>query len=245
MRRLLYIIRTINVLKTIWFNFKAFSFAVAKKFPVWLYGKVTFRSLTGKVVINRPISSGMIKIGKNDHYVDTAIQQCIWNVRGTVIFNGPAIFGHGSYVVVSDNATLEFGEREVYLGTNLKIFCFDRIVIGSNVRAAWDCQFMDTTFHYVQNLNRDGEIGPLTKPIILGEDIWVGNRTTFSKGAVVPSKTIIASNSLVNKDFSHIEPYTMLAGMPASVKATGLKRIFDLDIQREMDEKYHYVRTHL
>ena len=33
--------------------------------------------------------------------------------------------------------------------------------------------------------------------------------------------------------------------MPASVKAKGMKRIFDLDIQREMDEKYHYVRTHL
>ena len=70
-------------------------------------------------------------------------------------------------------------------------------------------------------------------------------RTTFSKGAVVPSKTIVASNSLVNKDFSNIEPYTLLAGMPASVKATGQKRIFDLDIQRELDEKYHYVRTHL
>ena len=104
---------------------------------------------------------------------------------------------------------------------------------------------MDTTFHYVQNLNRNGEIAPLTKPIILGEDIWVGNRTTFTKGAVVPDKTIVASNSLVNKDFSNIEPYTLLAGMPASVKATGMKRIFDLDIQREMDEKYHYVRTHL
>ena len=245
MRRLLYIIRTINVIKTLWFNFKVFPFAVAKKLPVWLYGKVTFRSLAGKIILNGPITSGMIKIGKNDYYVDTAIQQCIWTVRGTIIFNGPVSLGHGSYVVVSDNATLEFGAHDVYIGSNLKIFCFDRIVIGSNVRAAWDCQFMDTTFHYVQNLNKNWEIGPLTKPIILGEDIWVGNRTTFAKGAVVPSKTIIASNSLVNKDFSTIEPYTLLAGMPASVKATGIKRIFDLDIQREMDEKYHYVRTHL
>ena len=45
MRTLLYIIRTINVFKTLWFNFKVFPFEVAKKFPVWLYGKVTFRSL--------------------------------------------------------------------------------------------------------------------------------------------------------------------------------------------------------
>ena len=243
MRTLLYILRTINVIKTIWFNFKVFPFAVARKFPVWLYGKCTFRSLHGKIIINGPISPGMIKIGKNDLYVDTAIQQCIWTVRGTVIFNGPLSLGHGSYVVVSDNATLEFGSHDVYIGSNLKIFCFNRIVIGSNVRAAWDCQFMDTSFHYVQN--RNGEIAPLTKPIILGENIWVGNRTTIAKGAVVPDNTIIASNSLVNKDFSQIEPYTLLAGMPASVKATGQKRIFDLEIQREMDEKYNYVRTHL
>ena len=245
MRRLLYIIRTINLIKTLWFNFKVFPFAVAKKMPVWLYGKVTFRSLAGKIVINGPISAGMIKIGKNDFYVDTAIQQCIWTVRGTLIFNGPIIFGHGSYVLVSDNATLEFGGKDTYLGSNLKIFCFDRIVFGGNVRVAWDCQFMDTTFHYVQNLNRNGEIGPLTKPIVLGDNIWVGNRTTISKGAMVPSDTIIASNSLVNKDFSSIEPYTLLAGVPAAVRATGQKRIFDSEIQREMDEKYHYVRTHL
>ena len=58
MRHCLYIIRTINLFKTLWFNFKVFPFAVAKKLPVWLYGKVTFRSLAGKSSSTDPLVPG-------------------------------------------------------------------------------------------------------------------------------------------------------------------------------------------
>ena len=234
-----------NFVKTIWFNWKMFPAKEAWKLPIYLYGKTRFRSLAGTITINAPITSGMIKIGQNDYYIDTSVQQCIWTIRGTIVFNGPVNFGHGSYVLVSDNATLTFGTNGTYLGSNLKIMCFDRINIGDNVRIAWDCQFIDTSFHYIELLNKNGEIKSLTKSIIIGDRVWIGNRTTISKGSVIPSDTIISSNSLVNKDFSSINPFSMLAGCPASLKGTGLKRIFDEKRQSELDKEFNYSRTHL
>ena len=78
-----------RILKTIWFNWKVFPASMAWKLPVYLYGKTKFRSLKGTIKINGHIFPGMIKIGKNDYYVDTSIQQCIWTIRGTIIFKGP------------------------------------------------------------------------------------------------------------------------------------------------------------
>ena len=123
--------------------------------------------------------------------------------------------------------------------------CFENITIGDNVGVTWDCQFMDTSFHYIELLNKENQIRPLTKPIIIGDRVWVGNRTTISKGAVIPDDTIVASNSIVNKDFSLVEPYSMLAGSPASVKGTGFKRVYDERKQKELDSKFNYDRTHL
>lgn len=233
-----------RIIKTVWFNYKMFPLNIAKKLPVYLYGKTTFRSTAGTVIINGPVSPGMIKIGKNDYYVDTSIQQCIWTIRGTIIFNGPINFGHGSYVLVSDNATLNFGS-DSYFGSNLKIMCFERISFGDTISCTWDCQFYDTSFHYIQLLNNDGEVKPLTKPISLANRIWIGNRTTISKGVAIPSDTIIASNSLVNKDYSSIEPNSLLAGIPAKVKVVGVARIYDERKQKELDNKFSYIRTHL
>ena len=234
-----------RILKTIWFNWKVFPLENAWKLPVFLYGKTQFRSLTRSIEINGRITPGMIKIGKIDFYVDTSIQQCIWTIRGTIVFNGPVNFGHGSYVLVSDKATLSIGTNVTYLGSNLKIMCFDKIHIGDNVRIAWDCQFFDTSFHYIELLQKNGEIKPLTKPILIGDRVWIGNRTTISKGSVIPSDTIICSNSLVNKDFSQIKPYSMLAGSPATLKGTGYRRVFDRKLEQELDKQFGYQRTYL
>ena len=234
-----------RLLKTIWLNFTMLPLKQAVKLPIWLFGKTTFRSLKGKIIIKGQVFPGMIRIGKNDSYIDTSVQQCIWTINGTIIFNGRLHFGRGSYILVSDNARLEFGTNGTYFGSNLRIMCFDHIVIGDTVRVTWDCQFYDTSFHYIEQLDKDCEIKPLTSPIKVGDRVWIGNRTTISKGAVIPNDTIISSNSLVNKDFSPIEPFCMLAGCPATIKAKGLKRIFDSKKQKEMDQQFNYSRTHL
>ena len=210
--KILHILFKTNLVKTLWFNWKMLPARQARHLPIWFYGKVTLRSTAGSVVIDGPVTPGMIKIGKRDYYVTTSIPQCIWTIRGAIRFRGPLSFGFGSYVMVSDGAELTFGSKGSYFGTGVKIICFNRIEFGNAVHVPWECQFMDTSFHYIEN-RASGEIPPLTRPIRIGTHVWIGNRTTFTKGAIIPDDTIIASNSLVNKDFSALEPYCLLAGV--------------------------------
>lgn len=235
-----------NIVKTIWFNFKMLPFHQARKLPFFIYGKMTMRSTEGKIILdtNGEVHPGMVKVGKNDYYIATSVQRTVWNIQGTLVIQGNTRFMMGSYLLVADKATLTIGGDEQIFGTNVRILCFDRITLGKNVRMAWDVQIMDSSFHYIELLE-DHSMPKLTSPVVLGDNIWVGNRTTISKGAAVASWTVVASNSLINKDFSNAEPYCLLAGSPAKVKATGMKRIFDEEKERELDAQYHYSRTHL
>ena len=47
------------------------------------------------------------------------------------------------------------------------------------------------------------------------------------KGTVIPDNTIVASNSLCNKNYSEIGEYILLAGSPAELKKKGCKRLFE------------------
>ncbi len=235
-----------NLIKTLLINFRMLPFRQAVKLPIYVYGKCIFRNYSGSLLLDTAkVYSGMIKIGKRDYYIATSKPQSIWNVEGTLIFKGAVSFAHGSYLLVARHATLSFGTGGTYCGTNFKVLCFERITIGDNVRMAWDVQIMDSSFHYTQAINKGNKISPLTKPIVLEGNIWIGNRTTIAKGAIVPQETIIASNSLVNKDFSDLEPYSLIAGSPATLKATGIQRIWDEARQRELDAQFGYTRTHL
>ena len=234
-----------NIIKTLMVNFCLLPWKQAIRLPIFVYGRFTLREHKGRIILKQPARAEMIIIGKKSSYVTTTVQRTIWTVNGTLVFGGPMKFAFGSYLLVTDNATLSFGTGGTYCGSNFKVFCFDKITIGDNVRMAWDVQIIDSSFHYTKNLNKDGYVAPLTKPILLESNIWIGNRSTISKGAVVPNETIIASNSLVNKDFSENPPYSLIAGSPATLKVTGIQRIWDDKIQKELDEQFGYIRTHL
>lgn len=234
-----------NIIKTITFNFKLLPFKDAIKMPIFLYGKVCLRNLDGSVEIRGRKYPGMIKIGANDWYVATHVPQCIWTVNGKIIFNGPVRFLQGSYVLVSHNATLEIGPKGVFMGSDLKIICFEHIKLGNNVGITWNIQIIDTSFHYLEHTDPNKVIKKLTSPIIIGDRVWIGNNTTISKGTILPDDTIVASNSLVNKDFSYLQPYSFLAGIPATLKTKGIRRVRDNERQKQLDKQFGYDRTHL
>lgn len=231
-----------NVIKTIWFNYKKLPFRQAAKLPVLIYRNVHFRDLSGSVVVNNA-RFGMVRIGYSTHYIATSVPRSEWTIRGKIVLNGPTRFFQGTYVLISDKATLTCGGIYNTFGTGCKIICFDKITIGNRVAVTWECQIMDTSFHYIQQA--EDKITPLTKKISIGNYVWIGNRTTISKGSVIPDESIIASNSLVNKDLSGNGSYCMFAGMPVKVVKEGVRRAWNETEEAELDEKFGYYRTHL
>ena len=234
-----------NVVKTIWFNFKMLPSRQAIKLPIFIYKNVHFRDLSGKVWVNNA-RSGMIRIGYSSHYVSTSVPRSEWTVRGKMVFNGPTRFFQGTYLLIADNAIFTCGGIYNTFGTGCKIICFDKITIGKRVAVTWECQIMDTSFHYIGQLGDElVDIPALTKEVIVGNYVWIGNRSTISKGAVVPDESIIASNSLVNKDLSENGSNCMFAGMPVKVVKKGIKRIWNETEESVLDKKYDYYRVHL
>lgn len=223
-------------------------FSQARKLPVFVYRNVHFRDLSGEILITeaRP---GIIRIGYPARYVATAVPYTEWILRGRIIFNGPTYFYRGTYVLVADHATLAFGRNLITCGSNTKIICFESITIGNRVGITWDCQIMDTSFHYLQERREEPaaipDSKPLTQKIIIGNYVWIGNRTTISPGSVLPDQSIVASNSLVNKDFSAEGPYCLYAGIPASVVKRNIQRVWNKGEEVALDMRYHYPRTHL
>mgnify|MGYP006145765221 CR=1 FL=1 len=49
------------------------------------------------------------------------------------------------------------------------------------------------------------------KPIVIGNDVWVGANVVILDGVVIGDGAIIAANSVVNKD---VEPYSIVGGVP-------------------------------
>jgi len=214
----------INVWKTIYVNFTFLPFKQAIHFPVFIYGKVKVYDHSGKIVIEDRIRSGMIHLGRNTDKFSASKGSALINITGKLIFQGAA-------VVSVDYVLNIFGEciigKYAGLGGEVKICCWSKITIGKSVRIGFESQIFDTNFHYIRNIET-GRVDRRDRVVMIGNYCWIGNRTTLSKGTQLPDYSIVASSSLVNKNFgeSNVES-PLIVGQPANIVSSMRVRIFD------------------
>ena len=60
--------------------------------------------------------------------------------------------------------------------------------------------------------------------IFIGNDVWICNRYTILKGSYLPNRSIVSTNSLVNKNFKSEPNNSIYAGIPAKFIKTGYTR---------------------
>ena len=53
-----------------------------------------------------------------------------------------------------------------------------------------------------------------SKPIVIEDNVWIGERSTILKGVTIGKGAVVACNSVVTKD---VPPYTIVAGNPARI----------------------------
>ena len=214
-----------NWLMIFYLNFKCLPFKQARKLPIDIYRKIRITSLRGKILIDSTdIHRGMIKLG-GQHSEMFAISPCILDISGELVFEGYATIAVGCYLRVNDGAKLIFGDH-IVIGAYTRIMCYKHIEIGERSRVSWENQLIDSSTHYLKDI-KENVILERDSPIVLGRYNWVGNRCTIMKGVKTPDNTIVASNSLCNKDFSDIEEYSMIAGQPAKYVKSGIKRLLE------------------
>jgi len=113
------------------------------------------------------------------------------------------------------NAILHIGSNVRMSGTTIcaakQIVIGNRCVIGSNVTIA------DTDFHSLDPLIRsslDDASMASFKPVIIGEDVFIGGGTTILKGVNIGKGAVIGAGSVITSD---IPPNSVAAGNPAKV----------------------------
>lgn len=171
-------------------------FRQAIKLPIFAY-RCKIDSLKGRINIDSDkVYFGMIRLGlrttglcgnKNGMNID------LW--KGTLTFKGAGYIGNNSAIAVGENAELVIGKNFGITAT-LRIACRRRIEIGENFSCSWDVQIFDTDFHNLIEVET-GKINEKTKHIVIGDNVWIGNRCTILKGAHLPTNCVLACGSIL------------------------------------------------
>ncbi|OAD90195.1 hypothetical protein A7A78_08090 [Aequorivita soesokkakensis] len=209
-------------MKTYYFNYKKFPNSIAKKLPVFIYGKLKLSSIEGEFIIDAPISKGMIGFGKSFEFPTTSKGVSELSLNGTFICKGNVQIGKDVCIQIAKNAYFEMGHFSC-LGSDIKVICKEKIVIKNFVRIGYQTQLIDTTIHQMIDTKGNTKL-PMTAPIVLNSNTWIGNRTTIMKGTVTPEQCIVASNSLCNKDYTAYGNNILIGGMPAKLLKEGIVR---------------------
>lgn len=203
--------------KTIFLNFKLFSFLDAVKLPIWVTYNTKIRIMGGQAIVNGKISPFMIRIGFHECNECSSAETTLLLIRGKLVFNGEAHIGRGSKIIVYKNAVLEIGDNFA-ISASSTISCRKHMKFGKDIQFSWDCLVMDSDTHAIMD-EQGNHINP-NKEIIFDDKVWIGNGCMILKGAYVPNNCVIGARSVVagNK----FDDHTIIVGNPAkSVKKIG------------------------
>lgn len=216
-----------NLPKTLYFNFKVFDFRTALKLPVWLYGHIQLEDIHRGCVVLQQYKTGGVRIGGWHTQIYGHSNRCIsyLRIRGKLVLGKNIILQQGIIISVSDNATLSIGNN-AHFNERVTIHSKLRITINDNCCIGWNTQIFDTGFHYMVN---KGKLAYRNAPVVIENNVWVGNSVSIMKGSYLPAYTIVASNSLVNKNFKEIGEHCLIGGVPAKYITNGVERLLLLD----------------
>lgn len=226
----------IGLLKTIIVNFRLLPIKQAIHLPIMVTRATVLESLLGNVVLEK-VGFGILKIGTlHTDLFSWNGNKSILNIKGKLFVGGFTQFGVGCSIIVDENSELHIGENAA-IGANSKIICRHKIVIGENLRTAWDVQIFDTNFHYIKNIE-NGRVVRREKEVIIGKNNWFGNRCTIMPGTKTNDFFIAASNSLCNKDYTESVPtHSLVAGQPAKLIKQNVVRVLDKE-EKEISQAF-------
>ena len=137
-------------------------------------------------------------------------------------------------LVSSESGKISIGDN-LYMGYNTFIGAVDSITIADNVIIASNVRIFDNNNHPVEpekrlEMSKNDFYGDLWqwkkashKPVIINDNVWIGEYSTILKGVTIGRGSIVASHAVVTKD---VPEYVIVAGNPARV-VKKLKNIED------------------
>ena len=165
---------------------------LSRRFNIWLYFKIA---------INLPCSYD--KGGK------FAKKMRAKTAKHFLAYVGENVNIEKGAVITS---TMEVGDRSG-VGINAKMH--GKVVIGKDVMMGPECIVYTRNHAFADTTIPMCEQGILEeKPVIIGDDVWIGGRVIILPGVKVGSHSIIGAGAVVTKD---VPDYAIVGGNPAKV----------------------------
>lgn len=88
------------------------------------------------------------------------------------------------------------------------------VCIGHHVNLAQGITVTALNHNFNDTNRRIDEQGITTKPVVIGDDVWIGANAVILPGVSIGSHAVIAAGAVVTSD---VEDYTVVGGVPAKV----------------------------
>lgn len=202
-------IKKISIFKTLWVNFKHATNA-KNKLSCLVYRKTVLDfHKSSRIEIN----NGRLTFNRSFNKKNPFTTLITLRKNSKIIVNGKFNFYQGSFISIGDNAILELGNGS-YLNGQCKLICHTKISIGDGTIIADNVTIRDSDMHTIV-----GKETEMSKPIIIGNHVWIGDGATILKGVTIGDGSIIAAKAVVTKD---VPEGTLVGGIPASVIRTNV-----------------------
>lgn len=119
-----------------------------------------------------------------------------------------------TYFNVNIGNDVFIGPNAIFLSTKAKIFINDHVMFGPQVTMITGDHRFDVIGKYITEISDDEKKPENDKDIIIEGDNWIGSNATILKGVRIGKGSIIAANSLVNRD---VPKYSIYGGNPAKL----------------------------
>lgn len=205
-RKLIWMITHLNIIQTLCLYYKN-KHCRSSSIHVFNYSLINV-STTAKIELdeNSHLEINRVNIKRKK------VKPCtLWLGEKSVFHcKGSFTMYEGAAVVILDEGILEVGSYS-YMNESL-IQCATHISIGDGCAIAGGVLIQDTDFHPI--LDENGVPKCYSKPIKIGNHVWICANAIILKGVNIGDGAIIAAGAVVTKD---VPAYCLVAGNPARV----------------------------
>lgn len=190
-----------SILKTVYYNFKIFSFKDAIKLPLFVGDTTIIHGCRkGCICIKSTCTRGMLSIGRSygSHGIDRGIMSILtFGERGSLVIHGRAAFCTEFKVKI--DGVLDLG-KDFDANNSFHCICKESISFGESCLLGWDVTVLDSDGH---QMYVDGKSSAEKVPVKIGNHVWLGAKTTVLKGTQVSDNSIVGLGTVVSGKYEH------------------------------------------
>lgn len=139
-------------------------------------------------------------------------------------------FSEGIYLTTCNEIFENKDSLEIVIGKNCKIGEYNHITAANRIIIG-DCLLTGKWVTITDNSHGETDMESLHKcpskrcltskgPVIIGNNVWIGDKATILPGVTIGDGAVIAANSVVTKD---VPAYTVVGGIPAKILKSSSK----------------------